>query len=91
MTQYPIKVDALSPYYGDDPKKQAKFQRESAIAERIGQFINQKMETDFKGRKSGMITFGQIASALGLKDEQVQSYLYKFSGSSENSIEVQNP
>jgi hypothetical protein len=91
MTIYPINVPPLKFYNGSDPKELRRFEKDLRTAENIEKHINRRMETDFKDRRAGMMTFGSIAAALHLKEKTVQNYLYKFSGSSDNSIEVENP
>jgi len=42
MTKYPIEVDPLQHYYGEDPKKQRKFAEDCRDAKRIGDYVNQR-------------------------------------------------
>jgi hypothetical protein len=91
MTTYPIEVPPLKFYTGNDPKRVRKFDEDMRTAERVKQYINCRMETDFKDCHSGMMTFGGIAATLNLKEKTVQNYLYKFSGSSHKSIVVEHP
>jgi len=91
MTTYPISVPPLKWYNGDDPKLLRRFENDQRMAERIERYINRKVETEHGGRASMMITFGGIGAALGVSAAKVQSYLYKFSGSSDNSILIEFP
>ncbi|MGE0536244.1 MAG: hypothetical protein AB7O68_14790 [Pirellulales bacterium] len=91
MTIYPVLVEPLRMYGGDDPAGQRKFEKDLRTAESISRFINQRMESDHKGRASAIFSFGMIASRLGVTEATVQRYLHNFSGSSDNAIEVHNP
>ena len=80
----------MQPDYGADPKRQRKFEVDCRTAERIGEYINKHYaESIAKGFKPCFVTFGEIGIALGLKTAKVQSYLYKYSGASDNSIELE--
>jgi hypothetical protein len=90
MTKYPIKVEPLQPYYGDDPKRRREFEEDFRTAERIGAYINKHYaDAIAKGYTPGMVTFGDIANALGLKERKVQSYLHGYLGASDNAIELE--
>lgn len=91
MTTYPIDVQPLQPYYGDDPAKQRKYRTDVQNAKRISDYINRKVETDWKNSPVATISFGKIAVELGIDERKVQHYLAGFDGSSDNSIVVQCP
>lgn len=89
MTTYPIQVSPLHDYFGDDAARQRSYQRDVETANRIESFINGKVEAERGRRSAVMITFGEIASHLNLDERKVHGYLFRFSGSSDNSIEIQ--
>ena len=91
MTYYPIKVEPLRFYNGTEPKKLQRFHRDMETARRIEDYINRKAEQWFRDGDFAMILFGEIAAELNLPTRRVENYLYKFSGSSNNSIEIRKP
>lgn len=88
MTVYPIQVTPLTSYYGDEPSRKRKYERDTRTAAAIEKYINQKMEVEFADRLAAVIHFGNIASALNIEEKLVRRYLCSFSGSSDNAIEI---
>ena len=91
MTTYPIRVEPLELYTGNEPRFLRKFQTDMRRAQSISRYINGQIESDFKGRSSAVVTFGDIATALHLDEQIVQSYLHRYAGASDSAIEIQIP
>jgi hypothetical protein len=80
MTTYPLDLMTLR-ISSNKPK-------DLEDAEKIIAYINRMMATDYKDQNPAMFTFGKIAIGVGLKEKQVQNYLHRLSGASNNSIEI---
>jgi len=87
--KYPIELQPLKPYHGDDPKKKRAYEQDVRIAESIARFVNRKMETDYKDH-DGPVMFGyqEIADTLHLDERKVHYYLLQLPSSTDNSVLV---
>ena len=80
MTRYPIHV----------PPKRPSSDADCRTAQQIEDFINEFCEAEWsKGHRPRFLTFAEIGIALRLKEETVRSFLYRFCGASDNSIELE--
>ena len=87
MAVYPIHLEPLTSYYGDDPKRMRKADKEFDNAERIAEYINKQCE-----ERKGMvrILYQNVAGALRIDLEKVTLYLMR-QGGSDNAIDVEWP
>jgi hypothetical protein len=90
--KYPIQLQPLKPYYGDDPKKKRAYEKDLRTAESIAKFVNRMMETDYKDREGPvMIGYREIADNLRLEERKVHYYMLQLPSSTDNSVLIQHP
>ena len=90
MPTCPIELYPKPPYFGNDPKKKRKYEKDLRATERISGYINHKMRGEHKDRFTFIFHYAHIATDLGLNEKEVTDLL-RIAGGSDNAIEMTNP